>query len=42
VGRATARAEEEEEEDNDDDIIDDEDGLGAYRGDGIVADDEEY
>lgn len=32
-----------EEDDIDDDILEDEDGLGGgYRGNGIVADDEEY
>ncbi|RDL35097.1 Uncharacterized protein BP5553_07028 [Venustampulla echinocandica] len=37
------RPKDEEEDDNDDDILDDEDGLGGgYRGNGIVADDEEY
>ncbi|PSS10615.1 hypothetical protein M430DRAFT_53172 [Amorphotheca resinae ATCC 22711] len=41
AGRPSAgRARDEEEEDNDDDILDDEDGLGGYRGEGIVGDDE--
>ncbi|QSZ34810.1 hypothetical protein DSL72_007669 [Monilinia vaccinii-corymbosi] len=30
----------EDDDDNDDDIMGDEDGMGGYRGDGIVADDE--
>ncbi|RAL60186.1 hypothetical protein DID88_000808 [Monilinia fructigena] len=30
----------EDDEDNDDDIMGDEDGMGGYGGDGIVADDE--
>jgi len=41
AGRSNAgRARDEDEEDNDDDIIDDEDGLGGYGGEGVVADDE--
>lgn len=41
VRRPSARAEDEEEDINDDDILNN-DGLGGYRGAGIVADDEEY
>ena len=31
-----------DDDDNDDDIMGDEDGMGGYGGDGIVADDEDY
>ncbi|KAH8683093.1 transcription elongation factor Elf1 like-domain-containing protein [Tricladium varicosporioides] len=34
------RARDEDDDDNDDDILNDEDGMGGYGGDGIVADDD--
>lgn len=38
--QSEAAAKGDEEDDNDDDIMGDEDGMGGYGGDGIVADDE--